>query len=98
MVASFVLGLRENSRLMMKLNGMKVTSEVLLLSQIVDRLSILVWQNTEDGAKGKNKPEMISPKLFGFTDEESHSYSTFISGEEFEKAREIMLKRIGGES
>lgn len=32
-----------------------------LLASIANSLSVLVWQNSKDGAKGKNKPKPIEP-------------------------------------
>lgn len=37
--------------------------EKTLLAMIADRLSLLVWQKTEDGHKGINQPESIAEKL-----------------------------------
>ena len=32
-----------------------------LLAAIANRLSILVWMQSKDGSKGRNKPKMIEP-------------------------------------
>src|SRR5690625_7167767 len=55
-VAVFSYGLRSDSRIKMKLSGQSVSIDTLLLAGISDRLSTLVWFQTEDGQKGKNRP------------------------------------------
>lgn len=64
-VAAFSVGLRENSRIKMKMNSMKYSLETVLLAAVVDRLSILIWAKTEDGTHGINKPISIVDKLLG---------------------------------
>ena len=44
-------------------SGRSTSFNNLLLAVIADRLGFLVWQNTEDGRKGRNKPESIYEKL-----------------------------------
>lgn len=88
-VAIFCIGLRDNSRIKMKLSGAKVTPEILLLSGIVDRLNLLLWTKTKDAEKGLNKPKSILDHLY---DSES-DVSAFTSGEEFERERSRLIKQ-----
>lgn len=88
-VAVFALGLRENSRIMMKMNGDKVTLENMLLASITDRIGLLVWLNTSDGYKGTNRPKAITDMLIGLPNEKEQM--SFTTGEEFEKARQRIL-------
>jgi len=90
-VAVFSLGLRENSRIKMKLSGQTVPLDIMILAGIADRLSTLVWFQTKDGQKGRNRPQMLT-NLLTSTKQES-DVEAFHSGEEFEKTR----KRLGGE-
>ena len=61
-------GLRESSRIKMKLADSKMNLNNTLQAAIADRLSILIWQNTEDGHKGINKPQSILESFIkGFT-------------------------------
>lgn len=62
-VATLAAGLRESSRIKLKMAGMPCTSETLLLAMAVDRLSLLFWAKTEDGQKNRNRPESICAKL-----------------------------------
>lgn len=90
-VAVFAFGLKDTSRIKMKLSGQKVPLETLLLAGIVDRLSILVWGKTEDGQKGINRPPMISDILTGENEKEK-DIVVFDSGEDFERIRNEIMK------
>lgn len=59
LLATLSAGLRENSRIKMKLAGLTVTRETYLLGAAVDALNLLVWMKTKDGAKGKHRPKSI---------------------------------------
>lgn len=87
-VAALAVGLRDSSRIKMLLNDAPASTEIMLMAAIVDRLSLLVWFNTEDGEKGRNKPKSV---LETITPKES-KVSVFESGEDFMKARENLLQ------
>lgn len=59
MVAVFSVGLRNNSRIKMKMNNQPVEIDTLLIAGISDKLSTLVWWKTKDGQKGVNKPDSL---------------------------------------
>lgn len=88
-VAVFSIGLRDDSRIKMKLGGAKVSPNILLLSGIVDRLNLLLWAKTKDGSKGRNKPKSILDELY----KKESDVSAFISGKEFEKERQRIIER-----
>lgn len=82
-------GLRDDSRIKMLMSGQKVSMDLLMLAGIWDKMNILVWQNTEDGHKGRNFPE---PILSSFVDLKRDSDAlSFDSGAEFEAYRERLL-------
>lgn len=89
-VATFAIGLREDSRIMMKMSDRPIKIDTILLAGILDRLSLLVWHNTEDGQKGENKPESMLMKLMG-VDEDENEVAGFNTAEEFEKQRRQLL-------
>lgn len=91
-VAVFSVGLGDGSRIKRKLTGQKLSNEELLLALAVDRLSLLVWFKTKDGAKGRNRPESILTALLGDKTKESE-YQTFKTGKDFMDYRK---KLIGG--
>lgn len=93
-VAVFSCGLRENSRIKLKMNNQLVSLEAMLLASISDRLGILTWFQSEDGQKGKNRPTAITPTLTR-TQENPKETVAFESGEAFEKTR---LRLLGGGS
>ena len=94
-IAVFSLGLRDDSRIKMKLNGQNLPIDTLLLAGIQDRLNISLWFKTTDGQKGKNKPKMITDILTK-SEEKSKRKIQFNSGEEFEKYRQQLFQREGG--
>ncbi len=88
-VAIFCVGLRENSRIRMKMAGEKVNAELSMLAAIIDRLSYLIWGLSEDGAKGIHQPVSIFDMLHGR--EVEKNVSSFDSPEEFEKRRKELI-------
>lgn len=95
-VAVFACGLRDDSRIKMKLSGRLVPLDTLLLAGISDRLSTLVWFKTKDGQKGKNRPTSLTELLTNSNKpSKKEDVITFNSGEDFTKVRERLIK--GGE-
>lgn len=64
-LATLSVGLRDNSRIKMRLSGEKIPRSELLLAAAVDRLSLLVWFMSEDGQNGTNRPTSILDILLG---------------------------------
>ena len=87
MVAIFAIGLRDNSRIKMKLSNSKVPPDILLLAGIIDRLNLLLWAKTKDAEKGLNRPKPILSDLYYKESE----VSAFASGKEFEKERQRLI-------
>ena len=88
LVASLVIGLREDSRIKMKLSGAKAPSEIILLASIIDRLSVLVWMQTKDAQKGRNRPKSLMSLLFP----KETKATVYKTGEDFEKARKKLIE------
>ncbi|WP_455258360.1 DUF5361 domain-containing protein [Peptoniphilus asaccharolyticus] len=89
-VAVFAYGLREDSRIRKKLSKSKVDTTELLLSGILDRLSLLVYAQTKDAQKGVNRPAMLVDGLLK-TESEIQGFN---SSEEFENRRKRILENI----
>lgn len=86
-------GLRENSRIRQKLEGIKASPDTIILARIYDLVNIILWSKTKDAEKGKNYPKSFA-KVFLESDEpEPANYS---SGAEYEKARKKLIERIKG--
>lgn len=92
-VALFSVGLRENSRI--KMNKTNYSFETLLLAGILDRLSLMVWQNTKDAMEGKNMPNSILSCLMSIENHQNKNFMTFNSFEEFERMRKQILMEGG---
>ncbi|MDD7732865.1 MAG: DUF5361 domain-containing protein [Firmicutes bacterium] len=89
MAAVFACGLREDSRIMMKLNGIDIDSKTMLMAMAVDYLSLLWWAKTKDGQRNKNRPKLFSI-ILGKKGSEVQGYRSAI---EFEQK----LKEFGKE-
>lgn len=91
-VAVFVLGLRDDSRLKLKLSGQHYSTDTILLSGIFDRLNWLSWTKTQDAQKGINKPKSIM-EMFTNTEKENKGFE---SGEDFIKERQRIISSLEG--
>lgn len=84
-LAMLAVGLRENSRIKMRLSGRPTPTETLLLAAALDRLSTLVWFQTKDGQAGTNKPKSLVAVLLGDTQEVTRDVQSYETSEEFEQ-------------
>lgn len=96
LLATLAAGLRPDSRIKMKLAGTTVERDILLLAAAVDRLSLILWMQSEDGRTGKNRPSSIVDSMTGVVKNENGGIASFDSSEAFEAARKQILK--GGQS
>lgn len=83
-------GLRENSRIKMKMSGMKMNTDTFLLAGCFDMLSWIKWSKTRDAADGGTPPEGVLGRLFGHAREQETV--GFSSADEFKAARERIIK------
>ncbi|WP_040466783.1 DUF5361 domain-containing protein [Eremococcus coleocola] len=91
-VAVFCYGLRNDSRIKMKLAGLKINITTMLLAQAVDALNTLLWTKTKDGQKNRNRPKSIFSLLTQEVKEDK-KVQGFNSSEEFEKALKEFERR-----
>jgi len=88
-LATLAVGLRDDSRIKMKMHGTKISRTETLLAAAVDRLSMLWWAKTEDGRNNANRPKsMLSIPIGDPEIQESNNVEAFESGDEFESAWE----------
>ena len=92
--AVLACGLRENSRIRMKMSDMQIPPETVLMAAAVDRLSLLVWAKTKDATKGRNIPKSILDTLMK-KDRNENGLKLFESAEDFEAARQRILQEGG---
>lgn len=95
-VATLAAGLRDDSRIKIKMSGAKVPRNTLLLALIADRLSLLWWAKTKDGEKGRNRPHSLAAEFLGIDTAEKTTYkaNAYSTADEFEAARAEMIERI----
>lgn len=86
-LATLAFGLRADSRIKMRLSDQQLRVNTILLAAIADRLGLLVWAQTEDGRRGRNRPQSIIDALTGAEDA-PQGYST---PEEFEAERRRII-------
>lgn len=92
-IARLVFGLGDNSRTKQSIRDEKITKEQMLLAVIADRLGLLLWFNSEDGAKRRNRPKSL---LEALTDEPkettiSNGAEVFHTGEAFMQRYESLV-------
>ena len=90
--AILACGLPIDSRIMKRVFDQKVDLKTILLAGIMDRLSTLVWFQTKDGHKHRNRPESFVKILTDKTEKKKEK--TFKSGKEFEQTRKKLLKGV----
>lgn len=83
-VAIFVCGLKDDSRIMLKASNRTISLDRLINATICDNSSLLVWSQTEDGHKNRNRPKRFVEILLG--QEKETDIKKFRSSEEFLKA------------
>lgn len=88
--AALAFGLGDDSRIKRIISGASATTDTVFSAAIVDRLSLLVWAQTEDGRKGRNRPKSLLDALSGVS-EEKDDVVTYESGDDFERARQKLL-------
>lgn len=94
--AALAFHLPQDSRIKRIMSGRKWDMDTMLLAAITDRLGTLIWMFSEDGAKGRNRPESVYAMLSGDTQkkEESDDLLKFASGADFMKHwKEVAQKR-----
>ena len=94
LVATFSCGLRDDSRIKRKISGINIDQSDLLLATLVDTTNLLLWIQTQDGVKGRNRPDSIVDSLLSAENTQKSDTVTFKSGKEF---REEWNRRTKGE-
>lgn len=87
--AILAVGLREDSRIRMKISESKGTFEERMLTMIYDLINVIRYYHTQDAYDGVNPPEQIYPQLFDKNykpKEEKIEYMRFKTGEDFKRA------------
>lgn len=93
LISVLAKGLSYNSRIKTAISEEKVPIDFILQASIIDRLSLLVWANSKDAVKGKNRPKSIVESL-KVSNGKKDNHLNFTTGEEFERRRKNIIERI----
>lgn len=91
--ARLCTGLGARSRVLAQKAGLRVPFDLYMRAYELDLLELLVWQNTEDGHKGRNQPKPRTTNLKII----EHNEQTFDSPDDFEAFRASIFTPERGE-
>lgn len=91
LLAVLASGLREDSRIMMKMGGITYVPAYISAAKAADELAMLMYSFTEDAAKGRNRPELLSDFIIE-KQEPKQTNQGYDSGEDFLAAWEKITK------
>lgn len=74
------------------MSGRRISLNQELLALIFDGINILIWQQTTDGAKNRNRPESLYKKLMMNGQPQIDDYKKFDSPESYEKWRKSKMR------
>ena len=80
--ATLAAGLRSDSRIMLKVTGMKVDPKTLILARIADNTALNFYAKTKDARYGRNMPKSITEAMLEHNNNVKKAQE-FASGEEF---------------
>lgn len=83
LASTLAAGLGNDSRIKMKMSGLRCGINTMLLAMAVDRLSYLMWSKTKDAQHGRNKPGSVYELIMQAGKKETE-IEAFTSSEEFE--------------
>lgn len=88
-VAVLSCGLREDSRIKMKISNRCANTDTILFASMVDKLALLLWKDSVDGQHNRNRPKSIVEEILNINDEKE--FNVYTSIDEFEDARKRIL-------
>lgn len=95
-IAVFSVGLKNTSRIKMKISQQNVDLDTLILAGISDKLSVWLWSQSKDGQKNINQPvSLVDVVTNNKPKTKEKEVVVFISGEDFESRRNEIIKQSG---
>lgn len=95
LVATLSVGLRDDSRIKMKMNGAKAPLNTIILGAIADRIGNLIWKLSDESKRGPMPPQFLE-LIYGEDIKRTNSdVLIFDSPQAYEKARYEILKKGG---
>ena len=92
-LAALASGLPPYARSKQKYTRQRLPDEISMLALLIDGVNKIVWMMSEDGRKGKNRPKSIYEALTA--PEKERDMNVYLSGQDFETARNEILRRGG---
>lgn len=89
-VATLSVGLREDSRIKLKMTGQKKPINTLLLAYIADKLSAFLYGFSDDAKKHRNRPKSMVDMLLN--ENKEPAITAFDTPEEFERRRREIIE------
>lgn len=86
-IAILAKGLREDSRIRMKMSQSRFNVKESLLAGILDRLTLILYSKTKDAEKGRNYPKLLLDEV-----DNKEDLQGFMSSEDFEKMRKRIIE------
>lgn len=90
LLGTLAAGLRDDSRIKMKANGVKAGTDTLLLANVLDVVRYLLWAQTKDAEKGRNKPKCIAEQFYA---KKKVDHSHDLSPNQYEQIRNRILSK-----
>ena len=94
LLGTLVAGLGENTRIGRKINKVKGNTDTIILARILDAVNILVWMNTKDAEKGRNRPKSIVSE---FLEVEDKDKPVSMSIDDFDRYRQSFFNKKNAE-
>lgn len=90
--AILAFGLPDESRTKMRLMGFKASPVRVMQAAQLDTLNMLLWMQTKDATKGRNRPAQILPRFLAGEETEKADLMGFDSAADFEATRNRLVK------
>lgn len=95
LLATLASGLRENARIWFKMNGLREIPTEIVLPQLADTITLIMYALAGGSSKGIEKPELFMEAMRGQTAKKKESKG-FDTGEDFMAYRKRILEGIKG--
>ena len=95
LLATLAAGLRGDSRIRLAMSGETATTGDLLQAAMLDRLTMLCWMQSKDGANGRRRPPSVVAAISGKdnTKQPNSKPVAYATPDDFERARTRILSK-----
>lgn len=90
-MATFTVGLKQDSRVKMLLSKQTITLDQILLARICDELAFISWSKTKDGQRNRNRPESVLNNLLNANKKTEKEINSYASGDDFKDAWDSII-------